>query len=402
MFPHLDETLYRDVTSRLVVASAADDPIDLMRLLHQRYGNWSASPVEIGGRSAHQYEHSGLVVRVIAARSMTIWAPVATPDSTLDEWRADVVRALEKRGAVSFQRVVLCDAPVRHTWPLVRAGLTLSPMPASAPRAWSWCADHPSVLYAEYEGCRDTVTNSQRANRVAERAVLLLNALTPIGCHEIVNGHQGWGWDRGVENHSKWIEYTYFANEVLDEELMRKTREEAPVGELVPDYDYYYQRRVRQDHGVAFPHSLDETLAAIDGLPHDKRRALLRAARWIKAGDRAGRESQSLQFLSIAVGLEALANARGVATTPREAFKLLLTDLLPGFTATAKPAAEMYALRSALAHGGKLFPGDWIDRAMSSEERELSALYQMTWLCRLVVTNWIRAESGLPLIGAGQ
>lgn len=402
MLSHLDESLYRDVTSRLVSASATGQPDDVIRLLHQRYGSWSALPVKIGNTQAHLYEHSGLVVRAEDGRIKTIWAPTATPDTAIDQWRIDMDRALESCGTVSFQRVVLCNAPLVHTWKLPQANLTLSPMPASAPKAWPWCTDHPSVLRAEYERCNDIGTNAGRANRAAEAAILLLNAITPIGCHETMSSHQGWGWNRIADKSSKWVEHTYFATEMLDEELMAKTREDAPLGVFVPDFEFYYAQRVTSEEGVAFPHSLDETLAAASALPQDKRRALLRAARWIKAGDRAGRESQSLQFLSIAVGLESLAHARGATTKPREAFKLLLTDLLPGFTAITKPAAEMYALRSALAHGGKLFPGDWIDRPMSSEEKELSSLYQMTWLCRLVVANWIRAESGLPLIGASQ
>lgn len=398
----IDPTQYRDAAGMLVPEGMNAEPDILLDILNRRHGTWSADQVEFEGGAAHQYRPSGIISRVKNDTLVGLWVPLSTTDETLSLWRADVDHALASRGVLTFYRPILCDAVVAHRWELPRSELVLSPMPATAPRGWSWCTEQPAVLQMRYESCNDRVTNASRASRCAQRVLLLLNATTPLGCHESVFGRQGWGWDRSGDVGSRWVEHTYFATEMLDGEAVRHAREVAPMGVFIDDHEYYLARRVTADNAIVLPACLDETLAATRSLPAHKQRLLLRAARWIKAGDRAALDSQSLQFLAIAIGLETLAADRGPAGKSRTAFRALLSDLLPRGWHVDAAADEMYKLRSGLAHGGKTLPWDWIDRPMNSEERDLSVLFHMIWLCRLVLVNWIRTEAGLSPVTVAQ
>jgi hypothetical protein len=249
-----------------------------------------------------------------------------------------------------------------------------------------------------YDACHDTITNARLANRRAEWCVLILNAVTPICCHEVAWGRHGWAWDRTGATASKWLELTYFAPEILDEPLMERTKTGAPSGPWVPDHDYYIGYAATTDGVLALPASLDETIAAAHQLPDERGSVLRRAARWLKAGDRAGEESRSLHFLAIVCGMESLARDWSPDTGSKAALKKMFTELLPCYREVETAVNRFYSLRSALAHGERVLPEDWIDAPMQTEDHEFALLVQMSWVCRLVVANWIRARSGLALL----
>jgi hypothetical protein len=314
------------------------------------------------------------------------------------DWRTKLEIGLIRSEGVQFSRIVLCGAAVEHRWELPRSGITLSPVPESAPRPWTAHGEHPAVLRMRFDGCQDAYANATFADRRAEWYVLLLNAVTPSACHEPPWGRSAWAWERTGESASKWLELMYFAPEAYDEALVDRARQDAPPGPLIPDYRYYVRFEATVEHSMAFPASLDDTIAAADALPAEKMAILRRAARWIKAADRAGQDSRSLNFLGILCGIDALARDWSGTGGSRAATQKLFSDLLPCYSEIELAARKIYDLRSALAHGGKVMPEDWIDHPMDTRDNDFTLLMQVSWLCRLVVTNWIRARAGLPLL----
>lgn len=398
MFSALDGRAFRDVTDALFPGQLRADAGTALKLLHSRYGRWCSATASLDGVVVDQYAPSGLLVRVNRGRIERAWVPTAVGDDTVQEWRAGLEAALAGCGALAFSRPVLCHAPVEHRWELPRAGMVLSPVPAVAPRPGMLWAEHPAMLQMHFEGCNDTHANATRADRRAEWCTLLLNALTLTGCRQTLHGPQAWAWDGSGALASKWAELVYFAPQVYDTRLVEAARGAASAGGFAAAASYYLDRIATANDAMVLPDSLDETLAAAEALPDERKVVLRRAARWIKAGDRAGDESRSLHYVALASGLEALASEWTAQARPVEGFKRLLTDLLP-YPSMEKIAGKLYGLRSALAHGGTVFPDDWIDRPASSEQPELSLLLGMVGACRLVAVNWIRARAGLALVG---
>ncbi|MDP2322838.1 MAG: hypothetical protein Q8N51_02285 [Gammaproteobacteria bacterium] len=293
----------------------------------------------------------------------------------------------------------MCTARVAHRWDLKDAGVILYPVPAGAPQPPPGHGQYPALLSATFSPRTDIWLRSTDAGRAFEWYSLLLNALTPIGCYSPAVGQHGWTWERKTAVASRWSELSYSIPALYEEGSLEAALAAAPVGHAIEDHAYYVGQNGAVDNALVLPRCLDETIVAANALPEEERKVLRRAAHWIKAGERAGDESRSLNYLALVCGLEALSHYGWKGIGAKKGFSQMMHDLLPCYGEVEASAAYLYKLRCALAHDAAVFADDWQEISMESDTRDIAALNRLTWVCRLVVTNWVRSRRGLPLVG---
>ena len=197
----------------------------------------------------------------------------------------------------------------------------------------------------------------------------MLNAMAPIGCHASTVGRHAWAWDKRTQSASTWSELMYWIPALCEEQTLEATLAAAPTAPFVEDYDYYVRRMAGVDNALALPKCLDATLAAATALPEDDRKVLRRAARWIRAGEQAGDESRSLNYLALVCALEALSQ-RGYKTKGcKKGFQRMMLELLPCYRDMEHSAAFLYDLRCDLAHEAVVFQEDWDEMPLDTERR---------------------------------
>jgi hypothetical protein len=165
---------------------------------------------------------------------------------------------------------------------------------------------------------------------------------------------------------------------------------------------YYAPVGLHVGDPLSLPDNFEELLAAYFSLLSSQRDRFMRASHWYQFARRAWNFSSSAAFTALVSAVEALmpetkadrhcdACNRPLGAGPTKQFIDFVDRHVPGGGETATRRRQLYSLRSALSHGGKLLHADrftWGGMTSSSlsEWDDQRALWR---LVRLILTNWL-------------
>jgi hypothetical protein len=283
----------------------------------------------------------------------------------------------------------------------------LVPVPADAPRLEFQIGDHPLMLQYKVSGSSDLQIAGHRRMRVGRELELLCVALTPAihgGIGNVLQHH--WSIIRSqdpLQTRSEYCQegYTYpSANGIAPNFDLVKGL--SPISR-VPAAEYYCRIGISIDQRLELPDTFEQCLSAHFNAPREQRDRFMRASYWFQYAQRVSNISRSGAFTALVSAVEALLPAvtpeakcvtcsRSFGIGPTKQFINFVEKHAPDPAISNSDRRQLYALRSALSHGGKLLHSDSIGwgSAMTSvgvsdwvDERAL-------WLTvRLVLVNWL-------------
>ena len=399
------ENLLRPDWSRL-------DPGDLIAVLSQTFGG-----SQLATDDAVSYptaDEARITISYEGARIAAI-----TPDRAFDprEWE-NVATRIEKELVESVpavaRRIAFCHYRVKGWWRSDTLGVQILPPPPEAPDAPVEYADHPFVL--EYPVMRSSnflITN-QRDAREYRRLTGLLNILLQGRVTSVqASARHFWAFVRKgkLPPDTQWVQEGYSCP---DFKVRADTLSE-PEGDamtIVPANDYYSIYGLELGRGLQVPDTLEESLEAYRNLPPEQRECFDRASYWWDVKDRLWTTSRSASYGATVTAVEALLQEtpgsgscqtceRSLGPGPTKLFQDFLETYAAGGGIIAEARAQMYRVRSAISHGGKLMRNDldveWgISPAMVSELNLHSDLWR---LVRVALVNWLhhKGKGSAPL-----
>lgn len=289
----------------------------------------------------------------------------------------------------------LAYLPVNGIFRAPRDAFQLWPAPPEAPRPPGLIGDHPFLF--QYP-----VPDGSRGNRIRAEWLWFFNCVL-IGHYRLppVRARQMWVW-RPEGGGVGWTSegylipgYTYPSGPGF------ATFDGPPIRE-VPEREYYARRGITFGDEFTIPDSFRDDVERYLSLEPRRREQILRAGRWLAASYAHWDEHASSWFIALVAAIEALMPTaptrdpcpacdrdRGPGPTARfrEFIHHYASDLAEGPEAT-----HLYAIRSALVHGGRMLELDappTFDPADIPIE-ELERLDQLSRIVRRVVVSWLR------------
>lgn len=400
MLTSLDQAQLIDVTEALFGDDLTSDASVAMVAFRHQFGVSSASSIEIDGLRGMRYEPSGLIVRSARGRIQQAWAPKGTDPSLIDRWRQSMEAELKPSGTQEITLTVLCGAPIGHRWDIPEIGLTIFPVPRGSPVPPCSAADHAAMARFSINRRASHSVNAVLASRRLEVLVHLLAATTHLRPRHMTRQRNSWGWARGIDDRSRWVQLTYFSPELVDPDAVERTFTTAPLGPWADDRDYYLHFGAGSEGRALLPESLGQTLAAADGLPAEDAVVLHQALRWMHAADEAASISSSMAFVALISAVEALSGCWNPELGKKQAVAHFFADMLSCYSGVAEVAKDWYRLRCGLVHEARVFPDDWADVVEDDDGEERTALWRASLVMRLATVNWIRARSGIAMVSA--
>ncbi|HSY46914.1 MAG TPA: hypothetical protein VK800_12750 [Steroidobacteraceae bacterium] len=286
----------------------------------------------------------------------------------------------------------------------------LIPVPPDAPRPRFALAQHPLLLQYRFPGSPDVMIKMLRSARVGRELELLCTALTfniQGGMGNVVRHH----WSLvGAENPATWRSeycsegYTWPGANGLP--AAYSSLEGLQAVERMPAQSYYAQLGISVGQQLRLPDAFEELLGAYFARTPEDREKFMRASHWYQYAQRTSSYSHSGSYNALVSAVEALMpdavpdsycdccrRPMGAGSTKR--FVEFVERHAPGPAVTAKQRRELYSLRSALSHGGRLLHTDrfsWagMTPAYVADFNNQQGLWQ---LVRLVLVNWLSSSA---------
>ncbi len=180
----------------------------------------------------------------------------------------------------------------------------------------------------------------------------------------------------------------------------------APAGEIaniarLPASEYYTQRGISVGQTLSLPDSFERLLDTYFACSRDDRDRFMRASFWFQYAQRVGTISHSGAFTALVSAVEALLPppaessncpqcTRPLGIGPTKRFVDFVEDHAPGLDAAQR--RKLYALRSALSHGGALLHSDrygWSGGMTGTSVSEWANQFAMWQVVRLVLVSWL-------------
>lgn len=399
----LEKSCLADITDRFSLSVI--DHQELLVLLTLRYATcWRKSDNEISFPASDDYRlnlemHHGQITKVSSGTSLSepelveLLNQVETDlkDETIDEYGFEILFA---------------SKPVKGGYRLKTLPIQISPAPPEAPRPPFLKADHPFVLEYPIKRCRTPNIRFLRRRKNAIEWAWVLNALLRSSIKYFSSRPRSLWATKSMEcGPLFWAQenYTITGFEAVRSQLSQQ-RARLPV---VPAAAYYGSTTLRTNLPLDefyLPDDIDSVIVAFTKLSNDRRRRFLRSAAAIYAATEFWTSSMSGYFLACVQAIETL-----VDRLPAEPCPTCGKDMSPGPTRLFREFVEkycrledvdekivknLYAVRSALAHGKYLFQLDEAPWAFSmaasvASHHELEMSWAALSMAKDGLRNWL-------------
>ena len=304
------------------------------------------------------------------------------------------------------QMVIFANLPAKGCF-RYRDRFQLVPMPPDAPKPRMMLADHPILLQYKFADSMDTHISMLRRARVGRELELLCTALSVNIRGSIGNvvRHQ-WslvGADDPVNLRSEYCQeaYTWPGANGLAEDYCSLDGIETVVRS--PAQAYYTRFGISLGQPIDLPDVFDNLLDKYFACNADDRDRFMRASYWFQFAQRAYAYSQSGAYTALVSAIEALIpNAksdnqcaeckRPLGAGPTRRFMEFVEQHAPGPGVNSRSRRQLYALRSALSHGGRLLHSDrfgWGGGMTSASISDSNDQSSMWLVVRLALVNWL-------------
>ena len=344
-------------------------------------------------------------------------------EGKLDDLRQSLRRSLLTPVSRITRSVQFGLLPCTGAW-RYRDRFQILPVPPEAPQPPQLLTNQPFVLEVRYDGVEDPIENPMLEIRRADEAVtevgLVLAGLLPRIYFTPASGSaSAWGIELGTgEAHrSKWVQLGYTfpgfnirANDFTDASGL-------PSPRFIDVGEFYGRRGISlDDQAIDLPDDLEHPLDAFFALSPDDSKRFLHWCFWLNHAKQAGPLARSAAHIAVVQAIEALmpraedsgrcptcGQAHGPGPTAR--FADFLREFAPSEDQEGdqeRGHKELYSLRSALTHGGKLLQEELFGRGADLHPQQIhedAVLGRARSLTQVAGVNWLMSrapESGLP------
>lgn len=302
--------------------------------------------------------------------------------------------------------ILFSDLPVTGSY-RYRDQFRIMPAPPEAPKLEQVLGDHPFVLEVVHRSSDNTDLRIQRGIREVQTVSLLLSGLIPwIVCERPGHLEQRWAIrlrQGSADSPSEWVQLTYMfpGFQALADEM---TSDPGTPIELIEADGFYAKRGIRPDDVLQLPLSFELMLDHFYALGLEKRDQFLRWAYWLNHAKQIWNLSHSAHYLALIQAVEALR-----PRLPGSVCQHCRSQTGPGPTQqfvdfverhpprqdpeTERERRELYRLRSALTHGGKLLRRDLHVALFAglepAELKERESSDRAALLTRIAGVNWL-------------
>jgi hypothetical protein len=228
---------------------------------------------------------------------------------------------------------------------------------------------YPCVVEFVYESSTIPAAASVRRGSTLGEHALLLGFLTGgFLCVPSGRVQFHWVWRSDTEGeHFEYLQSGYGIGEFETEAVGLTDDPDCPVMGTMPWREYLRRQGVTWETPLRMPDRAAELLDKFRGLDQDTAAKFLRACYWLSLSPLQWHTSATASYVSLIVAMEALlpnpggerCSACGKPTqSTSQAFYDLVETYAPVGDVTPFPARRFYGLRSAIAHGGRLFVRD--------------------------------------------
>lgn len=313
---------------------------------------------------------------------------------------------LNSTGIAIGQTVLFARVPTTGHF-TYRGRFQLLPVPQEAPRPPFILGQQPLILQYTFSQSEDMLINFLRRARVAREIELLCVALTSsiwLSHGPVTNHH----WVFNTDNPENWKSefrqegYTYpGANAFLPS---FSDVSGTPKLARIPTATYYTRSGIGPDQALDLPEDFEELLDRYFRCPRENQDRFLRSAYWFQYAQRVANISRSGSFTALVSAIEALMPPPGppektcpqctrpFGQGPTQRFINFVDQYAPGPTASAKDHRKLYALRSALSHGGSLLPSDrhgWMTGLTPKSVDQWADERSIWQVVRASLVNWL-------------
>jgi hypothetical protein len=390
-----------DLTDRFSLSLI--DHQELLLVLTLRYATcWRISDNEISFPASDDYRlklemHHGQITKISSGPSLAEQELAELLDQVESDLKDNVI------DGYGFE-ILFASKPVKGGYRFKTLPIQISPAPSEAPRPPFLNADHPFVLEYPIRRCRTPNVRFLRRTKNAIEWAWALNALLSSSIKYASSRSRSFWAIKSMElGPPFWATENYIVGgfEAIRGQLSEQTSE-LPV---VPAETYYGGAAAGADlplDELYVPDDIDDAIAVFTELSNDQRRRFLRSAAAIYAASEFWTSSMSAYFLACVQAIETL-----VDRLPAELCPGCGKDVSPGPTRLFREFVEkhcrirhvdqrivknLYAVRSALAHGRYLFQLDEAPWAFSmaasvASHHEL----EMSWAALSLAKNGLRS-----------
>jgi len=283
--------------------------------------------------------------------------------------------------------------------------LQILPAPKSAPRPISLMADHPFLLQFSFPTSPNwAVRNIRKAARGGEISLLLSGLLAGTVHRPVGGGRHHWSLvsrGSGQDLAAEYLQEGYVCSGFVDESDDWEPTEGLPQLPEVEPHDYYSRWAINGESRFEVPKNLPALIDGFYKLSAKLRDQFLRACFWFDLAGRFYVESRSAAFAALVSSVEALmppaydgtactACGKHLGKSISQQFVDFLDEMAPSVGEIEKARKKLYAVRSALLHGGRLLPSDYLGFSPGPGlAEEFENMERAQRLVRLVLATWL-------------
>lgn len=304
-------------------------------------------------------------------------------------------------GRVIARTFLFSDIPVEGYW-RYRDEFQILPPGPKAPRPQQLIGPHPFVLEHSLSTSPNKLLEVYRRSSIVRRWALLLGAIAASRVWGAIHRLQmHWVLVKGSPDQVQCCQEFY---SVPDEQQDRTSWTPTEGIESIPELDpvSYYSRLPLTGRPLTLPSTARNCLDRVAQLADDDLQRFLRACFWLNHAMEVYAPSQSSAYVALATAIEALLPAdsdtqfciecgRPMGPGPTRKFVDFINRHVPDTGQFRSRREKLYGLRSAIAHGGKLFLTDYDPLHMMHPDgwSHWGPMMDMVHTVRFSLHNWL-------------
>ena len=319
---------------------------------------------------------------------------------------------LASNGTATASMILFSHLPVEG-WYRYRNVLQILPPPATAPRPAFLMADHPFVLQFRFPTSSNGAVRNIRRSAKEHDIILTLSGLLAGSIWPLPQpGRHHWVFlphEIGKPLCAEYLQEGYSCPGLIMEADDFATVEGIPKIPQKAHSAYYASWGISRESRFEIPGTLDQLLDGFYDLGVDSRVQFLRACYWFDLAGKFYTCSRSAAFAALVSSVETLmppqekgsqckecGHSLGKSTTQR--FVEFVDHMVPSGGGMEKARKDLYRARSALLHGGRLLPSDYLGLCPAAgASAEFENMDHAQRLVRLVLANWLGSQAGLAM-----
>jgi hypothetical protein len=342
------------------------------------------------------------IVDILAGPNLT----ATEIDSLADQIASELVASSGTRTASA---ILFAHLPVEG-WYRHGDFLQILPPPKGAPLPACLMADHPFLLQFSFPTSSNwAIRNLRRATR-GRQISLLLTGLLAGTVRSLTGCEHHWtllSEASGTALRTEYLQEGYVCPGFVEESDKFEPADEVPPLHEVEPTDYYSRWGISSDSRFEVPKNLSALLSGFYALAAEQREQFLRACSWFEVAQKFYIASRSAAFAALISSVEALmppvnsgpeckrcGRPTGKSITQR--FVEFLDQMAPSSGEIEKARKNLYRVRSALLHAGRLLPSDYLGftpgPGLGDEFKNMNHAQR---LVRLVLANWLGRQAEL-------